>query len=297
MIWILLSLLAPFLWAVSNLVDSELVDKHLKDPLAIIAIAGLFNIIPSVFFFAFTGFPVPPAPVILLSILGGALYIYGLIPYLYALKSSSATSVLLMWNLYPVIAAVMAWFILSERLGMYQYVAVGVLVLSSMIAAYERSSGKIAIYALALTILGTIIEAAQSIVEEHVYNIAAFWDAFPWVFFGGFVAAVTLFIVRPSISKSLLKTVKTDLRKVFILNETLDTAAGWSKSLALSLGPVSLVNALGGFQPFFIMGLLFLPFVRKHVGERQHLTKGQMFQFILAGLLGVIGVWLIARGA
>ena len=291
--WILLSLLAPLIWAASNLIDSNLIEKHFKDPFAPTSIAGLLNIIPGIFIFIYTGFPIPELSYILLAIVVGATYTYVLIPYLFAMSKSSAASVVLMWNIYPIFTMAMAWFFLGESLTNQQYLAVILLVCSAMIAAYKKGKGKCLNSALIFVLIGTVMEASQAVLEKYLYLQLDFWDIFPWMYIGGFFAGISLFIIKPHNIKEFKRVLKTNLKKLIAANESLDTIATFVVGLAISLGPVSLVNGMQGFQAIFIMLFLMIPAVRIRVGEKQHLQKSQIFQFALASGLGLLGIALI----
>lgn len=51
MLWLLLALLAPLIWAFSNLIDDDLVLHRLKNPNVLVGMTGLFAGLPAAFLF------------------------------------------------------------------------------------------------------------------------------------------------------------------------------------------------------------------------------------------------------
>lgn len=295
MLWIILGTTAPLFWAISNLIDTDLIDHRIKSPLSILAIAGLFNLIPSVFLFLCTGFPLPGIGCALFAIFVGALSLIALLPYTYALIKTSLVSVVLMWNLYPVFVIALAWLFLHERLISQQYVAIFFLVASAVIASIERSASKtFSFAALLLMLLASLLEAVQTILEKYLYTLGDFWSLFPYVYLGGAIMSLVFFAASTRARFDLKKTLQSKLKYLFVANESIDAVAVWLKSFAVSLGPVSVVNALGSFQPIFITLLSFIPFVNRRIHDRQKISSAKMIQFTSAFILGAIGLFLIS---
>lgn len=283
--WALPALLAPLLWAASNLIDERLVNETPLDAWALVLITGLFASIPTLTFLV-GWWSWPGAPTAGLAFLTGAVGVLVYFPYLRALSHEAASSVLLMWNLTPVLILVLARVGVAERLLPAQYVAIMLLVTSSLVAAYRRDTDARWSGALPWMAVASVLLASASVLEKAVFQRMDFAHGLPWISVGALMTTVAVGFTARRSRRLLQNALHGRLGAVLIANEGLDLGAAWSLGLATSLGPVSLVHAVGGVQPLFVLLL-------DRLTRQRGVARGEGLRTALAAGLAVAGLALL----
>jgi drug/metabolite transporter (DMT)-like permease len=225
------------------------------------------------------------------ALIGGALGIFVYLPYLAALRIASPSVVILMWNLSPVAIVAIAHFTVKERLNGLEYVAVGLLVAGSALASISPDRGRSVAKAVPLMVLASLILAVSSVAEKATYDRLSFWAGFGWLSVGAATATLILSLSSPRARRELRSALRDRLLVVYVGNEGLDLTAVYALNLATSLAPVSLVHAVGGTQPVFI--LLIEQFLPQRAGS----TRAEWLRTALAAGLAVVGLGLLRSPA
>lgn len=287
MFWLVPALAAPLLWGGSNLVDEHLVNGAERDPFTLAIIAGIFASLPALFVIATGRWIWCGWETATVAIVGGGLGIAVYLPYLAALRIASPSVVILMWNLSPVAIVAIAHFTVKERLHGSEYAAVGLLVAGSAIASICSDRGRSVTRALPLMVFASLILAVSSVAEKATYDHLPFWGGFGWLSLGAAAAALILTAASPRARRELRSAARDRLVALYVGNEGLDLAAVYAVNLATSLAPVSLVHAVGGAQPVFI--LLIERFLPRRTGS----TRAEWLRTAVAAALAVVGLSLL----
>lgn len=290
MAWILAALGAPALWAVSNIIDEELLRHRLRDPLALMAMTGTVAGIPGLVLMIWQHVALPDGASIAIAVIVGVLGLCAYLPYYYALLEDDAADVIMFWNLAPVLIAVLAAIFANERLFMSQYGAMALLVAGSLIAQGGKRkkpvrSGK----AYVLMLFASIVVAVEVTLGKVLYERTAFTSGFMVVSLAMFALGVAALCARWAY---LHKRVKRHEAVSLFVNELIDTSATTLKSFALSIGPASLVQALEGVQPLFIVLLEVLGVDGVHVRR----SRAEYVRLMVSALCVVVGLGLLATG-
>ena len=294
MLWIFLALLAPLLWAISNLIDGDLVLNRIKNPLVIMTVTGLFSVFPFLFIILTNTFSWPRLSVILFGVLTGFVSLLAFYPYFRALENSHPTSALLLWNVSPVITAVAAFVFLNERLSPYQYLAVLLLIGSAIIAGISSGTNtntKKKQSNVGWMLLASLLTATQAIMSKWLFGQTSTGTGVGLISLGSFGLSASFFLI-PSIRKQIPDAFSKH-SKILILNETLSMFAFVCSSFAIGLGSVSLVKAIEGVQAFFVFGFSWIAariFSRKQFRIAESPKAGLT---ILACVIAVVGLMLI----
>jgi drug/metabolite transporter (DMT)-like permease len=285
--WIVPALLAPLLWGASNVVDEHLVNKATQNPVALLLNAGIFASLPAIFVFTTGRWVSCDWPTISLSLTGGMLGVLVYYPYFKALTLAPASAVILMWNLSPVLIAGIAHVAVHERLSIVEYVSLVLLVASSAMATVGAPGGRSARGALPWMLIASVILAVSSVLEKATYDRLSFWPGFGWLSLGAGLATTVVAILSPQARSHLHTTYRSKLAVLLIGNEVLDLGAVGALNLATSLAPVSLVHAVGGMQPVFILLVeWFLP-------RRRGAGRAEWVRTVVATALAIIGLGLL----
>ncbi len=249
-IWLAPALAAPILWAISNLIDEHLVGDTQLDAWALVLVTGAFTSLPALLVVAH---PVPTTTTAAMAIAAGITGVLVYFPYFKALLFESASTVTLMWNLSPVLIVALARLTIGERLSAASYCAVALLVASASLASFRWQRGAAWSTALPWMSAASVLLAISSVLEKAVYDRLPFVQGLSWISLGGLLATL---VVAASAGRSRIElrhAFRQRLGVLLVANEGLDLAAICTLGLATSLGPVSIVHAVGGLQPLFVL--------------------------------------------
>jgi len=141
--------------------------------------------------------------------------------------------------------------------------------------------------------LSVIAISINALLTKYLLHFADYWTIFAWTRIGAAIGIIPItYIYLPE----LINTVKQYGKKVVAVisaNETLNLFGILSVTIAVSIGYVTLVNALSSVQPFFLLLFavilsIFYPSILK-----EEIGKSVIFQKLLAIILMFIGAILI----
>jgi drug/metabolite transporter (DMT)-like permease len=287
MVWILAALAAPAIWAFTNVLDQDLVNRRSKDPLFLVGITGVFLGIPSIVTMVTGRFVMLEVENLALAIVVAVLGLSAYAFYYFALRDDDVADVIIFWNLTPVFVAILAFFFAHERLSLVQLIAVGLIVLSSFVAESAPNRKGSSRRAYALMCIASLVVAVEVTLGKVLYNRVEFIPGFAWVSLTILVCALGLLVSRWHVRhrKNSWKDVGT-----YVVSELCDTGASSLKAFAVSLGPASVVQALEGIQSLFVMAFESLGLV----GRRTQRTLKQNIRVLTASALAILGLLLIA---
>jgi drug/metabolite transporter (DMT)-like permease len=296
--WILLAFCGPVLWAISTHIDKYLVERFFKETgvgtllifTSLIGVVGLpiIAIFVNVFSIGTTG--------VIVTSIAGLLYMTAMYFYLRALQQEEATTIAPLFQTSTLFTYAIAYFVLHETLTLPRIIG-GLLVMgSAAVIAYDpghKRKFKLPIVALILACTATL--AVSAVIFKFFAIKDAFWPVTFWNFageavFGGVMLAV------PYYRREFFGMFKQHPGAVIGINaanELINLGGGLAARWASLLGPVSLVQAIGGTTSFFVFafGVLISLFAPKFGHE--DLSKGSLIQKGFAVVLIVAGVTLI----
>jgi len=302
MTWILIALIPPFLYSISNFLDEFLIEKYTKqDGIgSLILFSGLFGIIvaPIIAFFVPDVFSISINNILILVSVGILNVLYVLL-YLYAMESDEATVVAPLYQLIPVFGFFLGWSILGEVLDLRQIIGSAIIVFGGLIIALdlELSQG------LGFKVKPFLLMAGASFIAaltEILFKVAAipdtFWVSSFWNYIGFIIISVILFFAVKSYRRSFINMLKNNTNKVLGLNfgnEIITGAGDLILRLVLLFIPVFLVQTVVSTQPIFILLIgiiltIFFPKISKQKIYGKHLVHK-----IIAILIIVLGGILI----
>jgi uncharacterized membrane protein len=295
--WFYLALLAPFLTAIVNLFDDNLLRHVYKSAHAGVIISGLFGLVPAlIILLAGANDDYLSPGLIGLSLLSGFLAVIAIFYYFKGLESDNPSVVAALFSLTPAIMPFLAHFIVGERLSTRAIIGFVIVITSGFL--YSLSDIKKFKFSKALVpiLIASVMFDASSLAGKYSYDRAGFYSAYLYVSLGmalgGLFYAVAWRAVGNKLSaKSLRKQGLVKLFPLLALVEGIGLAALFSYNKALSLGPVSLVNALDTAQPLFVLllAISLYPFYPKYFREAE---AGRITVKILLALLMIAGIYI-----
>lgn len=306
--WIVVTFIAPMLWAAVNLIDIYFVDGVYDDEFDGAIISAAFQIAPW-FMVPFIGFAVPEGKAAAVAIAGGLCYTAMTFFYfkaLFAAKDAAATELLL--NLCILTVPLIAFFSIGERLSSSQYIGIAVSFVGTTVLSFdEKSGGNVFLRFLLITLCAVIFLSLSMVLEDIAYKSMAFWPGFLLFSFGSFIGGIFFWLVRLTRDGGGRTGVFKLSRKyfvVFLIAETLAVCGVFFLQRAIDLSPsVSFVTVIGSFQPAFI--LVFSAFtvaVYSIIGRKENDTIHRIYLEQLRGVkvktvaivIMAVGVYMIA---
>ncbi len=293
--WLLLALIAPFLWALVVLIDDNLLRKVYRSAGFGAMVAGLFGIFPFLYLGITNDTYTLEPKVLAAAIVSGILTVAFYYCYFKALGSEEPSTTIAMLNLMPVFVVVLAAVFLHESLLTKQYIGIGIIVLTStylgIMSARKFKLNNAAGYVIA----GSLVYAGASILAKYAYEQANFRTVYPWISFGFFIAGTTIFIFgrHSKEAKRIAKKAGIALVVIMFSIEVLNFGAEFTQGLAISRGPVSVIRAIEGIQPLYMLLLAVVlgPFLRNFF--REQIDKNFPKKVIVM-LAMIAGLYLIA---
>jgi drug/metabolite transporter (DMT)-like permease len=298
MTWLLFAFCAPVLWAASTHIDKYLVERFFKKTgvgtllifTSLIGLIGLPIIWTFVDVYAIGGVGIA------VTSLSGLLYMIAMYFYLRALQQEEATTIAPLFQTSTLFTYVIAYFILHEKLTPLRILGGALVVASAAMISYEpghRHRFKTSIVLLILAC--TLTLAVSSVIFKFFAIKNAFWAVTFWTFAGEAVFGAVMLAI-PNYRKQFVEMFRKHPGAVISINaanELINLGGGLAARYASILGPVSLVQAIGGTTSFFVFVFgvalsLFFP----RLG-REDLSGGSLVQKGIAVTLIVAGVILI----
>jgi uncharacterized membrane protein len=302
MTWFLIALIAPALWAATNHIDKYLLDRYFKGGGE--GALFIFSSIIGLFFIPIVALIHPealqyPLSAALLIALNGALYIVGLMPYVYALQKGDASVVIPLFQLIPVFSFVLAWIVLGETLTASQLIGGTIIILGSIALSFEMNEVKKLSFnkaAFWLMVLASFLTSLSFLFFKYFALEASLLTTAFWEYVGFFLTAIALFVFIPVYRRQFLKVLKENRVSVLSLNginEVLNIFGKFSFNFASLLVPITLVWFVVGFQPLFVFayGLLLTLFF-PHI-SKEKITRGHLAHRIVTICVMLIGTYFL----
>jgi drug/metabolite transporter (DMT)-like permease len=287
MSWFFLTLIAPFLYALTNHIDKVLLERYFKvsgvgslmlysSLLSALALPFIFWMDPHVFEIGLLN--------IVVLVVVGTLNILVLLCYLLALRDDEASIVIVFYQLVPVFAYALGYIILDESLTTLQLIAMAIIILGTTIISFEidvdnkftlrKQTIGLMLIASFCWAFGSVIFKAVAL-EENVWR-SLFWEHTVLTFIG-----VGIFIFMRKTRRQFLRTFKTNSTGIIslnVLNEVIYMIGNVVFAFAYLLAPISLILLTNSFQPIFVLAIgiiltIFFPRITVEKIKAKHLWQ------------------------
>lgn len=301
--WFFIALVGPFLYALTNYIDKILLEKYFKK--SGIGTVLIFSSLSCVFALPFfllmdrTVLDVSLVNILILAV-KGMLGVGVLWCYLIALRDEETSIVIVFYQLVPVIASILGYFVLGEVLTHMQLIAMAIIILGTTIIAFEADSDnhfKLRKKSTIIPMLGASFFWASGgtlfkfvALEENLWR-SLFWENLMFVLVG-----ICIFIFIRSYRENFISAFKSNSKNILslnVLNESIYISGNVVVAYAYMLAPVGLVLLTESFQPIFVLliGVTLTVFFPKIITEK--IEAKHIWQKITAiGLTG-IGTYLL----
>lgn len=261
--WLLISFVAPFLWALVNLIDVYFSKEVYQDEYDGAIVSGFFQVVPWLTV-PFVGVIFPDAGTMLLAIAGGLFFCAAMFFYFKAIFATWDASLLqIFWNLTAILVPILTFFILREKLTNFQYLGILTTFIGATLLSFHRGIRRNNFKRFLLIMSGAIFFLSISmIVQDVVYSKTEFFGGLLFFALGYFIGSLFILNINKKKSAKYLFLLSRKYFFWFVGIESINLAAIIFSQRAISISPsVSFVAVIESFVPAFILLLSLVIFV------------------------------------
>lgn len=255
--WVVFALLTPAISAVVVVLDKIIVDRYSPGAFMYSFGVGVCEIvIVAVMGPIVIGIQGMDGASLAGGMITGAISATGLIFFLVGLRLGQAARLAPLHALNPLIVAPIAATFLDESLSAAAVLAIALAVFGAIMVSWQRSAGSRTFgnpAAIGLTLISATFLAMSFILTKYYIEDSGFWQ-FYVTFRFGFAIILLSTIVMPEVHGSLPTMVHNRgfIGYVFLNIIVIVSVSFGMRILAVNLGPVSLVSAIGSAQPAMV---------------------------------------------
>jgi drug/metabolite transporter (DMT)-like permease len=292
---ILFAILSPAVYSVVNYFDKFFLERYRIEPVVIAIFSGFIALCTSLVLIVIFGFHLFSFSVTLAIIFSGLLTEFYILPYFKALFLEDASTIIPLTQFVPLFVILGDLFILGEKMTNTQYIGACLIIISGLALSLERVNTRV--FRLRKSfwymMVACLFIALAILFFKFGVGNQNFWYILPYEGMGIFLGAVCLLLL-PQYKRMFVKYNKklpTHVYGLMVINEALFITARYFSFFALSLVSASIVGALAGTQPLFVLiyGVilsLWFPFILKEViTKRTFIIKLTSVIFILIGVI------------
>ncbi|MEZ4180108.1 MAG: DMT family transporter, partial [Candidatus Doudnabacteria bacterium] len=256
-LYLIIATVAYSLFAINGIIDKFLLTKGgVKSPAAYafyIGITGFFTwaVVPFGLLdigFSFSGIS---SGNLIVAIIGGASFILAL-QFLYIATQKTSISRLLPieGGLVPVFTFAMSYFILGERLEALQIMAFLLLVVGAVIISLKEDKSGWHMQALGYAVVAAFLFALSLTLTKYTFDQTNFLSGLVYTRLG-FILVSLIYLIPPKTRYAIFnspKSTTTGNKFLYLGARVSGGIAGFLQNFAISLGSVTIVNAMQGTQ-------------------------------------------------
>jgi uncharacterized membrane protein len=290
------------LWAISVHLDKYLVERFFKE--SNVAVMLLFTAFVGLVLLPFIWFYQPGVlrlgiGSIALIMLSGIFYMTAMLLYLRALQSEEASVVAPFFQAGPLFGYVLAYLVLGETLSPRQMAGGALIIVGALIVSlrFGHLGGTLKARLAMLMLACGFIMALSGLIFKLFALKVEFWTTIFWMFVGEAVFGAALLTVTSYRREflALLRANTAALLSINASNELINLGGGLGNRFALTLAPLSLVQAIGSTTTLFVFAFgVVLSLCCPGLG-RETLSARELGQKGVAAVFVAAGVALVTR--
>lgn len=293
--WIVISIFAYFIWAITNIVDKYLLSNKFNNYIVYTLLVALVGLVSLVLIpFGSTAFS---TEFIFISLISGFFFAGALVLLFKTVQESEASRAIpLIGGSIPVFSLVLSYLFLGSQLNFSEIVAFFILLLGGLLLLIREIIPLRINKELLWGILAAFLFSISYVFAKFVYDNQDLISGFVWIRVGTFLGALPLVLLpksRETIADILQKTTKKT-KLLFFSNQLLGVGAFFLLNLAFSLTNISLVNVLQGTQNVFLFIFIFLMSKIHPNVLKEEFSRAIFIQKITAIILIAVGVGILS---
>jgi drug/metabolite transporter (DMT)-like permease len=290
--YVVIAIVAYLAFSVNSVIDKFLLKKTIPKPAVYAFYIGILSGI-ALLLFPF-GLTVPSWKILGLALVSGAAFILALLAFFEGLKREDASRVLpSIGAMVPAFTFVLSAVIVGERLLPREIWGLAVLTAGTLlISGWNPLERKKKVPWFRFAALAALLFALSFTFAKAVYLDQSFISGLIWTRVGMVLAALS-FLLFPSFRRDISQTTQNingGSKVLFLSGQLLAAGGGLLQNYAVSMGSVTLVNALQSTQFAFlflltlILSLYFPKILLEDISKRTLVKKAASLVVISVGL-------------
>jgi len=288
--WFFIAIFAPIFWSINTHFDKFILSKYNKERgiESVFFFSTLFSVLFSLLILIFKHneiFFYSGLQNLFLFLLPGFFNALGLYFYLQSLKTEESSIIVALFQLTPVFAYFLGFFILGEILTQNQILASLIILIGASILSLNLEKGEkisIKIKTVGLISLSALFFAFNDVLfKKYTIYQGSFITSLFWQHVGIFIIGTCFFLFLKQYRGDFLLLLKNNHKKLLFLNglnELFYILGNLISNFATLFAPVALILVINSYQTVFtfIIGIsltLFLPHIITEKISRHHLVQ------------------------
>ncbi len=272
-------ILAPITYGLVNIIDKYYCSKKIKSPFSYTAVVGITHVILGLLIASFLDWNEFTLSMLTISIILGALYAAMLLIYYFALYNEDVSSIVGIDYSYPIIIAILSFFILHENVGILGYFALLLIIFGVFNLQKRMVKIRLDMSMWILVLMPIVTGVYEFIIKISTENIPELNALAINSIVAGTIVMSTLFL------KKVREDFPEDIKNIglALANESLTILAILFIFLAMKYYPATMVSSIGTLQILFV--LIIEQFVLVKIGG---VTKDKILMPKLSGILLIV---------
>ena len=294
MTWFTLSLIAAFIGAIISAVDKLVLVRWQVTPALMTFIAGLIEITAAGGVWLTMGLSEMSYARIGLALCAGVLKTLMILFFYLAVAREEVSRIATLFTLTPLFILLFARFVLHESLQPQEYLGVILLVSGAvLITCKDRLFPQLNL-AFCFAVLGILCLTVNQIIIKYLLEATDYWTVFSYARMGVFLAVVPLLPRAVSNVQAILSERRGLVLVLISVNDSIEVSGVFIFTVAVALGSVTLVNAIGSVFPLFLFLIVVIVGTVNPNILREELDKPRLTSKFIAILLMVSGTIAIS---
>jgi drug/metabolite transporter (DMT)-like permease len=294
MTWFTLSLLAAFISAIKVAIDKLVLVRWQVTPVLMTFITAIIELIAAGGVWQAMGLSEMSSSGIVLALCAGVLKALLVLFFFLALAREEASRIATLFSLTPLFILLAASYVLHESLQPQEYLGVILLVSGAVLITCKDKPFPRLNLAFSFALLGVLCLTVNQIIIKYLMETTDYWTVFSYVRMGVFLAVVPLLPRVVSNLQAFHSERKSLVLTIIAVNSAISVSGVFVFTAAVSLGSVTLVNALGSvFALFLLLIVVLVGTVNPNI-LREELGKSVLMLKLIAILLMIFGTIAIS---
>jgi len=282
------------MWAIAIAVDKLVLVRWRVTPALMCFLAALVELAAAGGVWMVLGLSEMPYPVIALALCAGIFKTLFYLFYYLAVTREEVSRIATLDSLTPLVILLSAGFVLNESLQPQEHLGVILVVSGAVLITCKGRLYPRLNLAFCFALLGVLCTTVNQIITKHLLETTDYWTVFATVRVGVFFAVLPLLPKVVSSLKVLRSERKWSVLALIAANNTIAVSGLFIFTIAVSLGSVTLVNAVGSVHSIFLLLIVVVVGIVNPGLLREELKKSVLVQKLIAILLMVRGTVVIS---
>lgn len=296
MSWLLFAFLNPALHGLANILDNYISDKLFKQLRTLIFYSAVFDLIflPILFLIDLPAWPT--WQMIPFFILVGLTNIAYLFPYYKSLRLDDTSTVSSLFSLGKIFVPILAFLIVGEVVSPAQYLGFFIIVVASALLTVKNLRTLRFSKSFLYMLIASFLIALEIVIYKHILTNVSWITGLTWSSAVSFILVMLITISGKARADIRLQFPRFKQVSLLFGAEELLTFGGMATiTYALTMAPVTLVEAIGSFQPFFV--LLYAALFSKAFPSvfKEKLDRGNLARKSILFIIMILGTVLITK--